>query len=40
MTRLVVAVVVAALAIVGLAPVAAAQDVQEDAGAHRTASPM
>ncbi|MYB28513.1 MAG: hypothetical protein F4X38_05165 [Acidimicrobiaceae bacterium] len=32
MTRLVVAVVVAALAMVGLAPVAAAQDVQEDAG--------
>ncbi|MCY3650595.1 MAG: hypothetical protein F4Z00_04025 [Acidimicrobiaceae bacterium] len=32
MTRLVVAVVVAALAVVGLAPVAAAQDVQEDAG--------
>ncbi|MYH79002.1 MAG: hypothetical protein F4134_14925 [Acidimicrobiaceae bacterium] len=32
MTRLVVAVVVAALAVVGLAPGAAAQDVQEDAG--------
>ena len=32
MTRLVVAVVVAALAVVGLAPAAAAQDVQEDAG--------
>ena len=32
MTRLVVAVVVAALAMVGLTPVAAAQDVQEDAG--------
>ena len=32
MTRLVVAVVVAALAVVGMAPVAAAQDTQEDAG--------